>query len=559
MVKHLTYEDLIRRKFAQFKYKPRKGQVELINQILEAYIIENKRYVILSASTGTGKSLVALIVSECLQELKPQSQKQTSYIIAHTNTLLKQYDLSYNDEFDMIRVMGRNNYDCAVMLGTAENCIAKTGIRNLMQFCGDCEYARIKKEMKDVKHMLTNYAYLFTAARNSKDGLARRIITIFDEAHLLNEQFVSHLQITLTEEVLIKMYNYLLELEFPDENIIKTIFSCAEQIKNQKIPENNHRQFLKGINKLIEIITDFIRIELDYALKEENKKSFVNLNKKMSFFNDYAQKLDAFLNGTDIQYVADIKPNLIEVSPIFIQDFFKEIEFTDKYLFMSATIDEDYLNRTMKIPKEQMKFIQSPNIFDKENKTVVFCNHDFMNFEKMNSEGFINSINQKIFQILTEHLDERGIILTTNFKLSKQIGEFLKKKFKENKIDMQVIIHTSKKPLKDLLEEFKDTKKPTILLSPSIFEGVDLPNDESRFQIFVKAPFYSLGSKRIQFIANNYADIYQKMTVYRLIQGAGRSTRSEDDWCVNYFLDSHLTRLFFSEHNLWQNEFEVIR
>lgn len=552
MINELKYEELILKKFAQFKYKPRKGQVELINQILVTYIDKRKKYVILSASTGTGKSLVGLIVSECLNEILRGSKAPTSYIVAHTNTLLKQYDMSYNDSFDMIRVMGRNNYDCAVMLGSAENCIMSKGNKVLLQFCGDCEYARIKREMKQSTHILTNYAYLFTIARSVKD-VQRRLITIFDEAHLLNDQFVSHLQITFTEEILLKIYDFLREVDFPEKDIIKTIFACAKNIKEKKIPEHNHEKFIKGMKKMFDEISDFLACEMEFALKSEDKKTYVKLNKKLSFFQEYTRKIEEFLTSTKIEYVVDIKPNLFEISPIFIQDSFKDIEFSEKFLFMSATLDVEYLNKTMKIPPNEMEFIQAPPIFDKENKTVVFCNSGFFNYSKMNDDSFLNEINKQILTILKEHTDEKGIILTTNFKHAKFIGDFLK-----TNIDMNVMVHNFKTPLKNQLEKFKEEERPSVLLSPSIFEGVDLPDDESRFQIFVKAPYYSLGSKRIQYIAQNYPEIYQKITLYRIIQGAGRSTRSEEDWCVNYFLDSHLMKLFFGSHNLWENEFEII-
>ena len=99
----------------------------------------------------------------------------------------------------------------------------------------------------------------------------------------------------------------------------------------------------------------------------------------------------------------------------------------------------------------------------------------------------------------------------------------------------------------------------SVLISPSLFEGIDLPNDYSRFQIFVKAPYPSLSNKRIKYIFEKYPDIYETMTLYKVIQGFGRSTRSNTDYSITYALDRNIARLFFNSKNKWKDEFKVIK
>jgi Rad3-related DNA helicase len=124
---------------------------------------------------------------------------------------------------------------------------------------------------------------------------------------------------------------------------------------------------------------------------------------------------------------------------------------------------------------------------------------------------------------------------------------------------VKIFLHTPKVLLRDLIEKFKAYSKPAILISPSMCEGIDLPDDESRYQIFVKAPFYSLADKRIEYISKEYPNLYQKLALFRVIQGSGRSVRSETDYSVTYFIDTHLGKLFLSEGNIWKNEFEIIQ
>jgi hypothetical protein len=66
-------------------------------------------------------------------------------------------------------------------------------------------------------------------------------------------------------------------------------------------------------------------------------------------------------------------------------------------------------------------------------------------------------------------------------------------------------------------------------------------------------------NKRIKYISNRYPAIYEKLAVYKLIQGCGRAVRNEEDWCDTYFIDGSLNKLFKSRHNLWKNEFKFYK
>jgi Rad3-related DNA helicase len=77
----------------------------------------------------------------------------------------------------------------------------------------------------------------------------------------------------------------------------------------------------------------------------------------------------------------------------------------------------------------------------------------------------------------------------------------------------------------------------------------------SRFQVLVKAPFPSLGDKRMKFILDKHNSIYSLIALMKLVQGAGRSVRSIDDHAVTYVLDKNAERLWTSKANIWKDEF----
>lgn len=83
-----------------------------------------------------------------------------------------------------------------------------------------------------------------------------------------------------------------------------------------------------------------------------------------------------------------------------------------------------------------------------------------------------------------------------------------------------------------------NSTKPTVLISPSLYTGLDLKDDLSRFQIVTKVPYPDLGDRWINEKRKINGRWYNWQTALRLVQGYGRSIRSKEDYAVTYVLDS---------------------
>ncbi len=92
------------------------------------------------------------------------------------------------------------------------------------------------------------------------------------------------------------------------------------------------------------------------------------------------------------------------------------------------------------------------------------------------------------------------------------------------------------------LEQHRGSRLPTVLLSPSLREGVDLPDDFLRFQIVTKMPFPDLGDPWTAARRQRDPRWYALETAKALVQAYGRSCRHADDHGVTYILDSHFSR-----------------
>ncbi|WP_407305329.1 helicase C-terminal domain-containing protein, partial [Acinetobacter sp.] len=149
-------------------------------------------------------------------------------------------------------------------------------------------------------------------------------------------------------------------------------------------------------------------------------------------------------------------------------------------------------------------------------------------------------------------LGERGIVLAPSFAVVESLAETLRMM----KGGYKVFEHVRGEKLAELLEQFKAySGGPAVLLTPSGFEGLDLPGSLSRYTIIVKAPYASLGDKRIKVILETYPMIYAEAALMKIVQGAGRSVRSQDDYATTYILDTAAQKLW--RNNEWADEFEV--
>jgi Rad3-related DNA helicase len=160
-------------------------------------------------------------------------------------------------------------------------------------------------------------------------------------------------------------------------------------------------------------------------------------------------------------------------------------------------------------------------------------------------------LKQAVEEILKNHKNEKGIIHCHTFK----IANFLKRNIKSNRL----LIHNSENR-EQILRKHIDSKKPTVILSPSMAEGVDLKDDISRFQIICKVPFPYLGDKLVRKRMNKWKWWYPLQTAKKIVQSAGRSVRNSEDHAVTYILDSDWGYFFSRNKEFFPDDFkDVIR
>jgi Rad3-related DNA helicase len=214
-------------------------------------------------------------------------------------------------------------------------------------------------------------------------------------------------------------------------------------------------------------------------------------------------------------------------------------------LFMSATIlSKDHLCKTTGLKPEKVKFIRiEDSDFPVKNRPIHMMNVAWLNAKTMNVS--MPKIAQAVDNIMSIHRNEKGIIHTTSYSQLQFIRDNVSKENASRLIETASSLDRS-----EVLQKHYESKKQTVLISPSLHLGVDLKDDLSRFQVIVKVPYPDLTDKKIAAKKERDPKWYTWNTVLRLVQAYGRSVRSSDDYATTYILDSSASYLLKNAQGL---------
>ena len=193
--------------------------------------------------------------------------------------------------------------------------------------------------------------------------------------------------------------------------------------------------------------------------------------------------------------VKDLNGNFrtISVKPIDVSKFANSFFETEYQIFMSATIDKTTFCENMGLRKDDVAFVDTKKSpFPMKNRTI-----DLLNIRRLSygsTEDDEQEVIKTIDRIMDEHSNERGLILTSSIPRCRKIIQYLSPK-NTQRIRLCHSKNEEGKSQDDVISEH--AADPTgVLLSSSLWEGVDLKDDLSRFQIIAKVPYPNYTEKR---------------------------------------------------------------
>ena len=507
---------------------PRPEQIKAINFALNAYLVDGKRYVIAECPTGTGKSAIAVTISRFLAAVDPPPDDpeapfgRGSYVLTTQKVLQTQY-LNDFKKFDMESIKSSSNFKCRYY--TEQSCAESLRVLTKLERCmppgspfvkqckGACAYKEAKRAFIEAEMGCTNFSY-FLAETMYGGALTPRQLLVCDEAHGIEAEISKFIAIKIEPG----SENEVVKVALPSFSGQEDSFAWTRDFYRPALQKHIAKLTTKIEKQLLK--SDKMSRSLQKAMKENEflDKQLCKLNR----FIDSYEPRDWVLNqqpGTSIEF----KP--VDVSRHCEWYLFKH---APRVLLLSATIlDSNFYCETLGIPTSQAAFISFDSPFPAENRPIHYMPVGRMSAD--NIDRTLPAMVEMVKAILEQHKGEKGVIFAHSYKIVQALKDGIR--------DKRLLFQNVGNDREKILLEHTVNSGPTVLVSPSMTEGVDLRDDLSRFQIFCKIPYPYLGDEWVKRKMSRTPKWTSFITARTMVQAAGRSIRNEKDHAASYILD----------------------
>lgn len=514
----------------------RQDQSEMITFALNSFLKEGKRFVVLEAPTGVGKSAIAVTIARYLStqsELPAPSLLSVdcgkgAYILTTQKILQEQYIEDFQ-KYDLESIKSSSNYQCKfyVEQSCAESLRVLTKMEKrlpltseFMKTCkGSCTYKEAKTKFLQAEMGVTNFSY-FLAETMYGGALKPRELLVIDEAHNVEAELAKFVALRVETTDMAKA--------------TKDSFKCVVPLVFRSQQEAFDWISTKHVIELKSHIEKLARkIEKGLAKNEHPSRPLMRMMKENEFLDKHICKINRFIEGYNPgDWVLNMDAGVsLEFKPVDVSrhaDWYL-FKHAPRTLILSATIiDHEFYCNSLGISLEQMAFKACDSPFPAKNRPVHYLPVGKMSAAEIDKT--LPNLVTTVKEILEGHKRDKGLIHCHSYKIMNALKDALGR-------DKRILFQTSGEIRDKLLWEHAKSPEPTVIVSPSMTEGVDLRDDLSRFQIFCKIPFPYMGDAYVKRKMERSPRWYAFVTARTIVQAAGRSIRNESDWATSYILD----------------------
>jgi Rad3-related DNA helicase len=465
------------------------GQDEVVSQVMR-WLSSDTKFLCISAPTGSGKSLIAMVVSQ-------MSNKRTVVLTA-TKGLQAQLMKDYR-YLGLEDIRGQNSYGCKIRDNTTvDEGPCHTGyVCDLKEY--GCLYYDQLRAAKNSKLVVTNYAYFLTQSSFS-DGLSNQgqgiDLLVLDEAHLAFRALESFQTIQIGHNEILRAGGTLGALESIqtwqlwatqervrfDELIIRVKRNLREQ------PTNEERDELRKLEYTESLLKRLAEVEGKWIWEQI---------------------------GTGFRFI-----------PVWPKS--KKLFHADKVLVMSASLSEKTLD-SIGIPSDNRVFTNIPSQFPAANTPIthiptVRVDHRVTDEER---RYWVSRIDQ----IIDRRKDRKGIIFTVSYERRNWIKQYSRNR--------HLMYSHSSTDVVEMVNRFRRAAPPAVFLSPAITSGWDFPGKDCSYIIVSKVPFPDTRSPVMSARKADDKEWTSFMAMETIVQETGRGTRSAEDKCEVFIIDDH--------------------
>jgi len=533
----------------------RKEQRQAIDFALDAFLNQGKRFVILELGTGVGKSAIGVTLARYLANHGPRTfngegddaeETTGAYALTTQKILQQQYMDDFGPKGLMRSLKSANNYTCKFY--TDQSCAESRRLlkqlgkqletTDFFKYCrGQCPYTIDKQKFLDHPLGITNFSYFLAETMYAKQ-LTPRSLLVIDECHNIENELGKFIEVTFSE----RFAKTVLDCKVPKLDTPAAVFEWIKTGYKRSLSKH-----MSGLEK-----------KLSAHFDSNGEAGLSEMSKRYEMLDKHLCKVNRFIEAYDPNnwVMNPVKApdggrggRKFEFKPVDVASYGEEslYRFGGRVVLMSATVvDKDTFCRTVGIDPAQCAFLHIASPFPVENRPINYLPVGSMS--KDNIDETLPKMSQVVKDLLELHKNDKGIIHCVNYKVAKHLVDTVKSK--------RLLLHDSDNR-EETIQRHLNSGEPTVLVSPSMTEGVDLADDASRFQILCKVPFPYLGDKVIQMRKAKNPSWYPCATARAVIQAFGRSIRNEKDHAASYILDADWDRFYRNNRSMFPPEFSA--
>ena len=525
---------------------PRDAQLKIFKRLNDAFK-NGKRFVVVEAATGLGKSHVAKAAADVVVD------DGGAFMITAQIALQLQYQKDFPPP-QMELLKGRAHYACthpdAEPDMHAGDAICHKSNRSILPACVNgsgkelmkaisaleaspsvhrCPYWEQLQKCADSKLTLFNFSSFLFQKRIGR--FPKRALLLLDEGHNIEQQLMSFVNVELTEWTL---------------DIIGITIDRNITSKDQFVEWLREKEVQKLISSMLGDLDDEGH-STEADLRDVEKKALIDLDGKLKVFLRYLDQAEWIIDTVEHKRYGETRKK-VRARPLFVKEFAQDLLFqhADRVVIFSATVlNVPLWARNLGIDPNEVEHIELGSDFPVENRAIhlEFCGNMGMKHftkEKNPQNPTQPKFVKKVKQLLKRHEGQRGLIHCHSFALSKVL--------REEVADPRFLFQDQFNNDKQAMIAAHAERVDSVIVAPAIAEGYDFKNSLARFQIIAKVPWPSLGDKIIKERTDRDDTFFGWCTALKLVQSYGRIVRSKDDWGYTYIVDSGFS-FFFSRHS----------
>jgi Rad3-related DNA helicase len=496
----------------------RGAQKQALSDIREAFETGN-RVVLVRAPTGSGKSLLARAIAGCARRADDDPTEPAGAY--YTTPQVSQIDDVAADPLlsDLTVIRGKNNYDC-VLPGETDTpvdrapCARERGFD--CQVKHRCPYFSDRAIAANRATAAMTLAYLMQTAGSGVFG--PRDVVVVDEAHGLGEWAEMYATIDLGPDTVPVWAD-------ADPPTIEDGDDAVEYADYLRTLCDRRLDQFRG------------RVELEAAEAAERDR-LQELRSELGWFAEEYRDPDSPTTWVVDQSDGD---GGVTIKPLAPERYLKHTVWDRgrHFALLSATIlDKAAFCAGVGLDPADVALVEVPHTFPVARRPLYDVTRGKMTYEHRTQT--LPEIARVLVRIMAARPDEAGLVHCHSYAIQEQLREAL--------VDLGVGARLRSHDRDDRdgqLAAWKRSDEPTVFLSVTMEEALDLDGETCRWQLLCKAPYPNTNDSRVaRRLENGQWGWYYRTALRTVIQACGRVVRSPTDRGATYLADASLLDVF---------------